>query len=173
MNVNFSIFIVKYILQNMSLFNFDDLLNDPFPIFPEPLPTPVEDVVYLSQRLDQLSIEINTTHIKLELETLKRRRLHKSLKQANNEILALKNELIQRNQDNIALNEHLALMSQTIFSEIACLTQRTYICLGRMHHISAVPHIPMTEADHYDLAQQAMELLSALHLIRVVSHPEF
>jgi len=158
----------------MSLFNFDDLLNDSFPNFPEPLSTPAEDVVHLSQRLDQLSIEMNTTNIKLELETLKRRRLHKSLKQANNEILILKNELIQRRQDDIALNEHLALMSQTIFSEIACLTQRTHICLGRMHHmmISTIPHVPLTEADHYDLAQQAMELLSAIHLIRIVPHPE-
>jgi len=159
----------------MTSFNFDDLLNEPFPIFPEPLPTPVENIVQISQRLDQLSIEVNTMNIKLELETIKRRRLRKSLKQANDEILVLKNELIRRNQDNIALNEHLALMSQTVFSEIACLTQRTHICLGRIHHImiSAVPRIPMTEADHYDLLQQAMELLRTLHLIRVVSHPEF
>ena len=159
----------------MTSFNFDDLLNESFPIFPEPLPTPVEDIVQLSQRLDQLSIEVNTMTIKLELEKIKRRRLRKSLKQSNDEILALKNELIRRNQDNIALNEQLALMSQTVFSEIACLTQRTYICLGRIHHmlISAVPRIPMTEADHWDLSQQAMELLRALHLIRVVSHPEF
>jgi len=54
----------------MTSFNFDDLLNEPFPIFPEPLPTPVEDIVQLSQRLDQLSIEVNTMNIKLELETI-------------------------------------------------------------------------------------------------------
>jgi len=159
----------------MASFNFDDLLNDPFPIFPEPLPTPIEDIVHLSQRLDQLSIETNTVNIKLELEKIKRRRLRKSLRQANDEILALKNELIRCNQDNIALNEHLASMSQTIFSEIACLTQRTHICLGRIHHmmVSVVPHIPMAETDHYDVAQQAVELLHALHLIRVVSCPGF
>jgi len=131
--------------------------------------------VQLSQRLDQLSIEVNTINIKLELETIKKRRLRKSLKQSNAEILALKNELTRRNQDNITLNEQIAMMSQTVFSEIACLTQRTHICLGRIHYmmITAVPRIPLTESDHYDLSQQAMELLRALHLLRVVTHPEF
>ena len=159
----------------MTSFNFDDFLNEPFPLFPEPLQTPVEDIVQLSQRLEQLTVEVNTMNIKLELETIKRQRLRKSLRQSNAEILAIKHELTQRNQDNITVNEQIVMMSQTVFSEIACLTQRTHLCLGRIHHmmITAVPRIPMTEAEHSDLSQQAMELLRALQLIHVVMHHEY
>jgi len=38
--------------------------------------------------------------------------------------------------------------------------------------ITAVPRTPMTEAEHNDLSQQAVELLRALQLIRVVIHHE-
>ena len=158
----------------MTSFNFDDFLNEPFPLFPEPLPTPVEDIVQLSQRLEQLTVEVNTMNIKLELETIKRQRLRKSLKQSNAEILALKHELTQQNHDNITLREQMVMLSQTVFSEIVCLTQHTHLCLGRIHHmmITTVPRIPMTEAEHSDLSQQAVELLRALQLIRVVLHHE-
>jgi len=159
----------------MTLFNFDDILNEPFPLFPEPIPTPVEDIVQLCQRLEMLTVKVNTMNIKLELETIKRQRLRKSLRQSNAEILAIKHELTQRNQDNITVNEQIVMMSQTVFREIACLTQCTHLCLGRIHHmmITAVPRIPMTEAKHIDLSQQAMELLRALQLIRVVLHHEY
>ena len=68
----------------------------------------------------------------------------------------------------------MVMLSQTVFSEIACLTQRTHLCLGMIHHmmITAVPRIPMTEAELSDLSQQAVELLRALQLIPVVLHHE-
>ena len=68
----------------------------------------------------------------------------------------------------------MATLSNTIFSELACLTQRTYCCLGKIHHllIAAVTRIHMTEAEHNDLSEQAAELLRALQLIRIVIYYE-
>ena len=73
----------------MNEFDVDDMLSEPIPLFPEPPSLPTVDVVQISQRLEQLTIEINTFNIKLELETLKRQRLRRSLKQAKAEILVL------------------------------------------------------------------------------------
>ena len=160
---------MQYIFQTMTDFNIDEFLNEPFPLFPQPLPLPVEDMVQLSQRLEQLSIEMNTVNIKLELETLKRQRLRKSLKQSKTEILVLNQALTQQNYKNIALREQMATLSSTVFSEIACLTQRTHICLGRIHHLLIAA---MTEAEHNDLSQQAAELLRALQLIRTIIYYE-
>ena len=56
----------------MSDFNLNDILNDSIPLFPEPLSLPSEDLIQLSQRLDQLTIDVNTQNIRAELETLKR-----------------------------------------------------------------------------------------------------
>ena len=67
---------------------------------------------------------MNAFSIKLELETLKRQCLRRSLKQSNSEILALKQALTQQNYDNIALREQMAMLSNTVFSKLACLTQR-------------------------------------------------
>jgi len=158
----------------MNEFDVDDMLSEPIPLFPEPPSLPTVDVVQISQRLEQLTIEINTFNIKLELETLKRQRLRRSLKQAKTEILVLNQALTQQNYENDALKEQMATLSNTIFSELACLTQRTYCCLGKIHHllIAAVPRIHMTEAEHNDLSQQASELLRALRLIRTVIYYE-
>ena len=78
--------------------------------------------------------------------------------------------LTLQNYENATLKDQIAILSNTLFSELACLTQRIHCCIGRIHHllIAAVPRIHMTEAEHNDLAQQAAELLRALQLIRTV-----
>ena len=129
-------------------------------------------LVFINQRLEQLSVEVNTQSIKIELETLKRRRLRRSMKQIKNEITALSQLLAHQSQEQAILRNQIATLSENISSELACLTQRIHCCIGRIHHllIAAVPRIYMSEAEHNDLAQQAAELLRALQLIRVVTH---
>ena len=110
----------------MNDFNVVEFLSEPTPLFPELLALPVEDVVQISQRLDQLTIKMNTFNIKLEPETLKRQRLRRSLNQSKTEILVLNQALTHQNYENIVLREQMATLPSTVFSEIACLTQRTH-----------------------------------------------
>jgi len=157
-------------MNDFNTFDVYELFNDP--MFPDPVPYPNNDLIFINQRLEQLSVEVNTQNIKLELETIKRQRLRRSLKQAKIEIATLSQLLAQQSQEQAILREQLATLSDTLFSELACLTQRTHCCIGRIHHllIAAVPRIYMSKAEHNDLAQQATELLRALQLIRIVAH---
>ena len=130
-------------------------------MLPEPVLYPQNDLVFINQRLEQL-----------ELETLKRRRLRRSMNQIKNEITALSQLLAHQSQEQAILRNQIVTLSESISSELACLTQRTHCCIGRIHHllIAAVPRIYMSEAEHNDIAQQAAELLRALQLIRVATH---
>ena len=125
--------------------------------------------MFISQRLEQLTIDVNTQNIKLEVETLKRRRLRRSLNQVKNDITSLSQLLAYQTQEQAVLRNEIEILSASINSELACLTQRTHCCMGRIHHllIATVPRIFMTEAEHNDIAQQVAELLRALQLIRV------
>ena len=69
-------------MSELNNFDMDELLNDP--LFPEPVLFPNTDLISISQRLEQLSVEVNTQNIRLKLESLKRQRLRRSLKQAKN-----------------------------------------------------------------------------------------
>ena len=105
----------------MNEFDISDLIYDPIPLFPEPLSLSNEDLVKISQSLEQLTIDVNTNSIKLELETLKRQRLCRSLKQAKAEILVLNQALTQQNYEYATLKEQVATLSNTLFSELAAL----------------------------------------------------
>ena len=154
-------------MDNYDSFDINDLLNDP--MLPEPVLFPQNDLVFINQRLEQLTIDVNTQNIKLELETLKRRRLRRSLNQVKNDITSLSQLLAYQSQEQAVLRSQIEILSESINRELACLTQRTHCCIGRIHHllIATVPRIFMTQAEHNDIAQQAAELLRALQLIRV------
>ena len=158
----------------MNDFDLNDLLNDPTPLFPEPLPSPSEDFIYLSQRTDQLIMDVNTEHLKIELEILKLQRLRKSVKQLKSEVSILKQILNQKQAENDQLREQMTALNATIFSELTCLTQRIHCCLGRIHHIliAAIHHIIMSEEENQELFQLTYELLRALQLIRLVVYYE-
>ena len=55
-------------MDNYYDFDINELLN--YPILPKPVLYLQDDLAFLSQRLEQLSVEVNTQNIKLELETL-------------------------------------------------------------------------------------------------------
>ena len=80
-------------MNDFNTFDMNKLLNDP--LFPEPVSYPNNDLIFINQRLEQLSVEVNTQNIKLELETIKRQRLRRSLKQAKTEIVTLSQLLAQ------------------------------------------------------------------------------
>ena len=74
----------------MNEFDLNNLINDFTQFFPEILLPSTEDVMCLSKKIDQLTIDVNTQNLKIELETLKRRKLRSSIKQVKSEVLSLK-----------------------------------------------------------------------------------
>ena len=62
----------------MNEFDLDNLINDFTPFFPEILLPSTEDI--MCYRIDQLTIDVNTQNLKIELETLKRHKLRSSIK---------------------------------------------------------------------------------------------
>ena len=87
----------------MNEFNLNDLLNDSVPLFPEPLSFPTEDLIQLSQRLEQLTFEVNTQNIRVELGTLKRQRLRRSFKQIKAEVFTVNQTIAQQQTENSML----------------------------------------------------------------------
>ena len=151
----------------MSEFNLNEFINDSVPFFPERLLLSTEDVMCLSNKIDQLTIDVNTQNLKIELKTLKRQKLCRSIKQLKSEIFSLKQIVTQKQSENDLLREQMLTLSTTLFGELSCLTQCTHCSLGRIHHIliASIPHIVMSEEEH-------QELLRALQLIRTVIHYE-
>ena len=83
-------------MENYDSFDINNLLDDPMLL--EPVLFPHDDLVLISQRLEQLSIDVNTQSIKLEVETLKRRRLRRSLNQVKSDIASLSQVLACQTQ---------------------------------------------------------------------------
>ena len=148
----------------MSDFNLDELLIDPQPFFPITLSPSAEDVMNLSKRIDQLTIEVNIQNLTIEIERMKRRRLRSLFKLLKSEVLSLKQTTAQIQADNNVLKEQIFILSTTLFSEIACLITRVHCCLGRIHQIliAAVHYIGMPEGEHREIAQLLYELLRAV-----------
>ena len=71
----------------MSDFNLDELLIESQPIFPVTVSPSAEDIMNLSKRLDQLTIEVNTQNLTIEIERMKRRRLKRSFRLLKSEVL--------------------------------------------------------------------------------------
>jgi len=128
----------------MSDFNLDELLIDPQPFFPITLSPSAEDVMNLSKRIDQLTIEVNIQNLTIEIERMKRRRLRSLFKLLKSEVLSLKQTTVQIQEDNNVL--------------------KVYCCLGRIHQvlIAVVPYIGMPEGEHREIAQLLYELLRAV-----------
>jgi len=124
----------------------------------------------LSKQIDQLTVEVNTQNLTIEIERMKRRKLRRSFRLLKSEVFSLRQTTIQIQTDNNVLKEQISILSTTLFSEIACLTTRVHCCLGRIHQvlIAVVLYIGMPEREHREITQLLYELLRAIQLIKVV-----
>ena len=67
-----------------------DNLTECLPFFPEALFPSTDDIMFLSKRFDQLTIDVNTQNLRIEVEKLKRRRLGRLMRQLKGEVLSLR-----------------------------------------------------------------------------------
>ena len=54
-------------MNELNNFDISDLINEP--PFPETLSLPNDDLMFINQRLEKLTVDINTHSIRLELES--------------------------------------------------------------------------------------------------------
>jgi len=54
--------------------DFDRLMNESLPLIPVDLFPSTDDMILLNNKIDQLTVDVNTQNLKIELEKLKRRK---------------------------------------------------------------------------------------------------
>ena len=151
---------------DLSLFEDPELACSNIPFLEPPS---ANDFHVLSSEMDQISVDVNTQHLRRKLEKSKRQRLSLTIKNIEREIAALSNIITQTQTNITKLNlkiESLLLMRN---GDLAQLTTITYRCLSRMHNIiiATLPHIAMPTRSHEDLVQLAHELLRTIYQLPI------
>ena len=141
------------------------LFNSIFPPENPSITSTQPDIVALSSRLDQLSLEAGTQSLRIELEKHKRQKLRTTIRQIKQNMnspcpdaVSLKYEfdIMQRNQD--AMNYQLE-------GEMTTMRTITFRCLSRVHQLVTrlLPHVMLAPDDNFELVQMLHELSQTLH----------
>jgi len=148
--------------------DFDGLMNESLPFIPVDLFPSTDDMIILSNNIAQLTVDVNTQNLKIELEKLKRQKLGATIRRLKSDLLSLHQTVEQVQIDNKIIKEQLSALSNTMFSEMACMSARTHCCLSRLHQllITVVPYITMPVETHHETSQLIYELLRAVQLLR-------
>jgi len=152
--------------------NVNDVFNYPeeWPLHPEIslfdttyLFPSVDTVNALSKRVEQLSIDVTTHELKIEIEKLKRKRLGTNLKRTRQSTMPVHNVIKQLQSDCNIMKEQLGAFQNVYASEIARLRIFSSCCLSRINQIliSILPYIIMSPGEHHEVAQLVYELLRA------------
>ena len=147
------------------------VLNDPLIFNPIDLFPSSDDVLSISRLVEQLSIDLNTQHLKIEVKKLKREKLRATIKHVKQESIPTQQMLDQIHSDNTINREQLGAISNTYASELAHLILVTHCCLSRFHQVltSMIPRISMPFDEHEEVLELIFELLGPIHLFKSTS----
>ena len=115
--------------------DLNNLMNEPLSFLTADLFPPTNDIITISKQLEQLTIDVNTQNLKIEVERLKRQKLGRFVRQLKHESFSSRQLITQLQEENNTLKEQIATLNNTMSSEIARVTVLTHCCLGRLHHI--------------------------------------
>ena len=109
----------------------DDSLNlnltDLFP--------PAEDTLSLDKHIEQLSIDLNSQYLKIEIEKLKRQKLKATIKRVQQKSAPIPQVLAQLQNDNAVMREQLSSISNFFASDTARISLITHCCFNRFHQL--------------------------------------
>ena len=104
----------------------DDSLNfnltNPFP--------PSDDMLSLNRQVEQLSVDLNTQHVEIEAEKLKRQKLKTTIRRVRQESVPIHQVLVQLQNDNTIMREQLSAISNFYVSEIGLKSLVTHCYLS-------------------------------------------
>ena len=148
--------------------DFDGLMSESLPLIPVDLFPSTDDMILLNNKIDQLTVDVNTQSLRIELEKLKRQKLGDTVRRLKSDLLSLRQTVEQIQAENKIIREQLSALSNTFFSEMACMSVRVHCCLRRFHQvlITIVPYIIMPVETHHEASQLIYELLRAAQLLR-------
>jgi len=142
----------------------DTLLNE-FRLDDFATPLFQSDIIEINRKIEQLTIDLNTQGLRLEIERVKRQRLQTSLRQIKHdmalpcpELLALKNELIQMRDYQNTLNYQLD-------NENAKTNTLSFRSLSRICQIFAelIPCITLSPNSNPEVHILLQELSNTIH----------
>ena len=155
---------------DLSLFEDPELVYPNAPFLEPPVIAPSAiDFHELSSKMDQISVDVNTQHLRSKLEKCKRQRLSSTIRNIEREIAALSNTINQTQTNITKLNQQIESLVLMRNGDLAQLTTITYRCLSRMHNIiiTILPYMIMPTRSHEDLAQLAHELLCTIYQLPI------
>ena len=129
--------------------NITNFLDEQF-IYPqmEWFPAP-NDIITLSKQIENLSLNVNTQGLKLELEKMRRPKLGATLKRVKQDSIPLHRMVTQLQRDNGILRKQFSASDNIHYSETARLRVFTYCCLSRLHQIlvTLIPQVRYPSTD--------------------------
>ena len=143
-------------------------MNESLPLIPVDFCPSTDDMTFLNNKIEQLTVDVNTQNLKIELEWLKRRKLGSTVRRLKSDLLSLRQTVEQVQAENNMMREQIAALSNTFFSKTTFMIVRTHCCLNRLHQvlISIVPYIVMPAEEHREASELIYELLRATQLLR-------
>ena len=102
---------------------------------PQMIAPSANDYHSLSSQMDQISVDMNSQHLRSKLEKCKRQRLSSTIRNIEREIATL-TSIINQTQTSIAkLNQQIESLQLARNGDLAQLTTVTHRCLSRMHNV--------------------------------------
>ena len=145
----------------------DSLIFDPVELYP-----PSKDLLSLNKQIKQLYLILNTQHLKIEVEKLRRQKLRVIIKRVEQELTSNQQLLTQIQSDKDIMRERIDTISNTYASELVRLSLVTHCCFSRFHQLltSVIPRISMPFNEYEEVSQLTHELLRVIQLLKSTSH---
>ena len=132
------------------------------------LPMPEHsDIIAISRRLEDLTIENNTQALQIKLERMKRRRLRPSLRVLEQNLLRPCPEVASLRQELIATQENQNMINYQFEWDMTAMKLMSFRCLTRMYQFVSrlLPHQLLTPENNCEMTQMLHEISQTFHLL--------
>ena len=123
------------------------------------------DIAALTTRIEQLTIDNNTQSLRIEVERVKRRKLHSSFRQLKHILPLPCSEVTSLRQDTENDRSAQHSINYQFGGEIDRLNTLSFRCFSRIHQLmnSMVPYLVMPPNEYSEMMQMLYELNGTLH----------
>ena len=136
-------------------FRFDDFTT---PLFQS-------DIVEINRKIEQLTIDLNTQGLRLEIERVKRQRLQTSLRQIKHDLTLPCPELMTLRDELIQMRDYQNTLNYQLDNENAKTNTLSFRSLSRICQIFAelIPSITLSPSSSPEIQTLLMELTNTIN----------
>jgi len=130
------------------------------------------DIRKISDQIDKLTIDLDTQHLQVEIEKVKRQKMRLMMRQLRNKMIPVDPIVDQLRQEVVLLARKVESITEAYNNEIARVSTVTYLCFSRLHQIltTIVPYLSMPPSDHIETSQLIYELLRIINQLRPITY---